>query len=352
MKKIFFIVPRGMILLTGMLAISCKSNETSQAPRDPRSRQTPVEAIILKPKPFSPTFSTTGTLLANEEIEIRSEVPGKITGIFFEEGQRVSQDTRLVKIYDQDLQAQLLKIEAQIELALEDEKRKHALFEQQLASKEDYETAVSRRKVLEADRHLIRTQIARTEILAPFDGTIGLRNVSPGAYVTSNTVIATLIQHDPMKIDFQFPNRYQNMVKTGTVIPFRQIGDPNVYQATLYAIDPKADHSTRMIRARARVANPNRLLKAGTMVQLDLPLETIPQALMIPAEALIPELNGQKVFVYKNGLTASAQVKTGIRTETQIQIIEGLTAGDTVVTTGLLQIREGMPITLRSIKTQ
>ncbi len=314
------------------------------------ARTIPVDGIIIKEKKLDFTFTTTGTLLANEEIELRNEVSGKITGIYFAEGSWAQKGDLLVKINDQDLQAQKKKILSQIELARDEEQRKKALFDQRLASKEEYDISANKLKVLEAEKDLILAQIAKTEIIAPFSGRIGLRTVSPGAYVSVNTPIASLQQTDPIKIEFMIPDRYHAILKNGTPVRFRISGDENEYNAAVYAMDSRVDHSTRTMRVRARKANPGFLLKPGTLAKIDIKLETIPRALMIPAEALIPELSGQKIFRFAAGVVRSNKVQTGLRTETEIQITDGIAPGDTVITSGLLQIREGSRVNLKSLQ--
>ncbi len=315
-----------------------------------QSRGTPVDGLIIREKSVDFTYTTTGSLLANEEIELRNEVPGRITGIFFSEGSWVSKGDLLVKIYDQDLQAQLKKTESQLELARDEEKRKKSLFDQQLASREEYDISLNKLKVLEADKDLIRAQISKTEITAPFGGRIGLRSVSPGAFISANTMIATLQQTDPVKIEFMIPDRYHAMLKTGTRIRFRLSDDSTDYPAEVYAFDSKVDPSTRSLKVRARRSNSHFLLKPGTLAKIDITLENIPKAIMIPANALVPELNGQKIFLFSGGTVTSRPVQTGLRTETEIQITGGLHPADTIITTGLLQIREGSKVFLKSIQ--
>ncbi|MDX1637918.1 MAG: efflux RND transporter periplasmic adaptor subunit [Balneolaceae bacterium] len=309
-----------------------------------------VEAFEVKPDTVDDVIYTTGTLMANEEIQLRSEVSGLITDIYFREGQPVEENDLLVKINDSELQAQLTRAQYRLELAEEREARQKKLLEKGGISQEDYDATLNEVNVLRSEVQLIKAQIDKTEIRAPFDGRIGLRYVSDGSYISPTTQIASLQNIDPIKIDFSIPERYAAKVEEGDVIHFTVQGTDEVFEGKIYAIEPKIDAETRTLQIRARSDNEQQKLLAGGFANLDLTLETITNAKMIPTIALVPELQGQKVYLYKNGQVVQQSVQTGLRTESMVQITEGVEFGDTVLTTGLLQVRPGMPVQVTEVQ--
>ncbi len=309
---------------------------------------TPVEAVIVRPQPLDNTIFSTGTLLANEEVELRSEISGRVTGVFFDEGARVTNGQLLVKINDQELQAQLKRKELEEKLAGDEERRQRELYEIKAISQEEYDQTNNRYKMIQAEREVIKSQIAKTEIRAPFDGYIGLRYVSAGGFISPSMLAATMQDIDPIKVEFSVPERHARQIKSGTMI-FAQVGDAAVDTGRVYAVESKIDPSTRTIKARAFVANPGERNIPGSFARIEIKLERLADAIVVPAESIIPELSGNKVFVADNGKARAVPVTTGIRLEKSIQIVDGLRAGDTLITTGLLQLADGRAVQVRKI---
>lgn len=319
-----------------------KGNTAGSKSDDPVS----VKAYIVVPQVMNNNVLTTGTILANEEVELKSEVAGKIIKILFKEGSYVNKGDLLVKINDADLQAQLRRAESKVKLAEEKEFRQRQLRDGNLISQEEYDNTVSELNVNKADYDLIRAQIDKTEIRAPFSGTIGLRSVSEGSYLTTSTVIATLQNLNIIKVDFSIPEKYSTSVKTGDELDFKISGSTTVFKARIYAIEPKIDPGTRTLKIRA-VCNTNYTeLIPGAFANVELNLKKINDAILVPSVAIVPELKGQKVYLYKNGVVAQQNVEIGVREETTIQIVSGLNAGDTVITSGILQIRPMSKVTI------
>ena len=202
---------------------------------------------------------------------------------------------------------------------------------------------------MEADINLIKARISETELRAPFDGIIGLRYLSEGSYATSSTKIARLIKISPIKVEFSIPERYADEIKIGYPVTFRIVGSDKIYKAVVYAVDPKIDINTKTIVLRALYPNKNEELKSGRFASVTLQLSQINNAISIPSEALIPEMEGEKVYTYKSGKASSVKVTTGLRTESSIQILSGLNFGDTLLTTGILQLRHNLPVVLDTI---
>ena len=337
----------GIIPLTAALVvvIGCSNDPQKQAGQGRgRSAAIPVDAVVVKAQSIENKIFTTGTLLANEEVELRPEISGRVTGVYFDEGRKVKKGDLLLKINDRELQAQLERKKLEEQFAAEDEHRKSALLEKNGISQEQYDQSLKSLNMLKAEREVIESQIAETEILAPFDGTVGLRYVSEGSYITPSTLVATLQDMDTIKVEFSVPEKYSGQLtnNTKTVVEVGDTGER--YIGAIYAIESQIDPATRTLKARASVANTKGKLIPGQFAKVEIVLKTIPDAIMVPAGAIIPELNGQKVFVCVNGKAQSVKVATDLRTEKLVQITNGLSPNDTLITTGLLQLSDDKPV--------
>lgn len=304
----------------------------------------PVNIMIVKDTAVNNNIDVTGTIDANEKVNLTSETAGNITGIYFKEGTHVQKGQLLVKIYNQDLIASLKQNEYQIALAKQNEYRNKILLEKEAISKQEYDTSLTSLNTLNAASDVIKAQIAKTEIRAPFSGTIGLRNVSPGSYLAPNATIASLVNVDPAKITFSVPERYLALMKVGSKIKFNIESSRDNFPATVYAIEPAIDLNSRTITVRAQAPNPKGLLKAGGFAKINLTLDQIAKTIMVPTQCVIPDLKDNKVFVYHNGAAESKTVKTDLRTDTRIEITSGLKAGDSLIVSGLIQIRDKVPL--------
>jgi len=347
-----------MFFATAGLAISislgCSKGESQSSPggRAGGLGRIPVEARVLMPQPIENRILATGTLLANEEVELRPEVNGRVTGVFFDEGKRVRKGDLLLKLNDRELQAELKRKELEEALASDDEQRKRSLLDINGISKEDYDKVLNNLNMIKAEREVIESKLAETEILAPFDGVVGLRYVSEGSVISTNTLVATMQDIDPVKVEFSVPERYAAGLKTGTEVTV-EVGDTGErFDGRVYAVEAKVDPATRTLKARATIPNPSGRLIPGSFCKVEITLERIDDAIVIPAGALVPELSGQKVFVCENGLARSVPVTPGIRTDREIQIVQGLKPGDTLILTGLLQISDGKPVSINSPRTE
>jgi membrane fusion protein, multidrug efflux system len=308
-----------------------------------------VSGYIIKPEHFSDLVKSSGTLRPDEEVDLAFESSGKIISIKFTEGTRVKKGDLLAKINDRQLQAQLEKLLAEKKLTEAKEFRERSLLEKDAISQESYDQIVTELQTTVADINLIEARIAETELRAPFDGIIGLRYLSEGSYATSSTKIAKLIKISPLKIEFSIPEMYSSEIRIGYPVTFTIVGMNNDFEASVYAVDPKVDIDTRTIVLRALYPNTREELKAGRYASITLVMSQIENAVSIPTEALIPEMEGEKVFIYNAGKASGVKVKTGLRTESRIQITDGLHFGDTLITTGILQLRENLPVVLDTV---
>ncbi len=309
----------------------------------------PVKAHIVSFTTLNNSVFTTGTILANEEVELRSETSGKITKILFKEGSFVSKGDLLIKINDADLQAQLRRAESKVKLSKEKEVRQKQLRDGNLISQEEYDNTVGELNVNQADYDLIKAQIDKTEIRAPFSGVVGLRSVSEGSYVTTSTVIARLQNFNNLKVDFSIPEMYSASVKAGDDLEFKISGSTQLFKAKVYAIEPKIDPGTRTLQIRAICSSSYKELIPGAFANVELNLKQTSNAILIPTVSIVPELKGQIVYLYKSGVVVPQPVETGVREETQVQIVKGLSEGDTVITSGILQIRPNSKVKISEI---
>jgi len=344
-------------LLTGLLVvvlfsfISCSGGKENikDAGKAPRISLT-VDGKKIDMSSKDLAYSYSGSLLANEEIDIRPEISAKVTKILFQEGTKVNKGQLLVKMFDADLQAQLKKNKLQIELKTKEFERKKELLKINGISKEEFETSENGYNTLIAEQDLLNAQISKTELIAPFNGIVGLRKVSEGSFVNNSTVITSLQQLDPIKVEFSIPEKYKQELKENMDIKFSVEGIDRTYTAKIYALESKIEAATRSIRIRALAANPDRTLFPGSFVSIKLNLFPGKETIFIPARAIVPIINGEQVWIVKKGKVVPARVITGIRTETDVEILKGIQLNDTLIISGLLQVKEGMPVKVRISK--
>jgi membrane fusion protein (multidrug efflux system) len=303
-----------------------------------------VNGYVVKSESFTDRLNITGGIEANEEVQIRGEVSGLITGIYFKEGSQVSKGSLLIKVNDNELQAQLAKAITMQKLAEEKEYRQRILLQKEAVSKQDYDAILAELNSLKSETQLIRAQLQKTEIRAPFSGTIGLRSVSNGDYITPQTIIANLVNVNPAKITFSVPEKYVQTLRKNSTISFTIEGSNKIYHATVFAVEPKIDESTRTVMLKASAPNSDGSLLAGSFARVELPLKEITNAIFVPSQAIVPVLKGKKVFISKNGTAQEVLVETGARTDANVQVLNGLKAGDTVLTTGIMSLKVDAPI--------
>jgi membrane fusion protein (multidrug efflux system) len=308
-----------------------------------------VNAIVVKTQRLTDEVKTVAILLPDEEVDLSFETSGKITDIFFEEGTSVTKGQLLAKVNDRPLQAQLQRLVSQLKLAEDRVFRQDALLKRDAVSKEAYEQVKTDLATLNADIEIVKENIKLTELRAPFDGTIGLRQVSVGAYVSPTTVIAKLTKIVPLKVEFSVSEQYTSQIRKGTNLTFKIAGTLQSFAAKVYAVESSIDPTTHQFTARALYANTARTMLPGRYADVQLTSADIPDAIAIPTEAIVPEMGKDKVFLYRSGKAEPVEVTTGIRTDAKVQIVKGLQAGDTLITSGTLQLRMGLPVTLDNI---
>jgi membrane fusion protein, multidrug efflux system len=301
----------------------------------------PVKVFVVNPQPLQQTVQVPGVVLPTESVDLMPEAAGRVTGIYFTEGKPVSKGQLLVKLNDAELQAQLSKVKQQIKVQADRLNRLRKLLEINGTSREEVDLAETQVQGLQADQDLIAAQIAKTEIRAPFAGIIGLRQISEGAYIAPGTKVATLVEGNQLKLSFSLPGFQAALVDPETTVNCNIPGDTTVYTAKIFASDAIASDRSRLIEFRSRFNGNPRNIIPGRSLAVDVPLRTVPAALMLPTEAIIPILKGQKVFIAKNGKAEERKVLTGYRNAAMVEITDGLQPGDSVITTGIMSLKPG-----------
>jgi membrane fusion protein (multidrug efflux system) len=255
----------------------------------------------------------------------------------------------VAKLYDGDLQATLKKLEVQLQIANQNEQRSSQLLKIQGISQQDYDASLLNVNNIKADIEITHATIIKTEIRAPFDGQVGLRNISMGAFVTPSTIIATIQQTNILKLDFSVPEKYTSQIRVGELVSFTTEGGTKKYIAKIMATESGVTQNTRTLMIRAIVQNKDAGLVPGVFAKVILDFDPDPNAIVVPTQAIIPQARGKKVIVYQGGLAKFMEVTTGIRDSSTVQITSGLKAGDTIVTTGLLSVRPDGKIQVNKI---
>ncbi len=309
----------------------------------------PADGYIINTSTLDNEIQAVGTIRANEEVEIRSEVSRKITGIYFKEGSMVGRGKTLFKLDDADLIASLNKLKLDEELAVINENRNKELFDRGLLSQADYEIQQNALGKIRADMESIEIQIDKTSIVAPFSGYVGLRNVSVGSYATPSAVLATMQDLSKLKIDFSIPEKYINFFKLGQKIFFKVEGIDEEYEGEVYAFEPKLENGTKTLILRAISNRANTKLLPGSFANVRLIMKEIDNAIMIPTESIIPNLKGQSVYLAKNGKVKIVPVELGKRLEDKVQIMGDIFPGDTLITTNILRLRPDAKVKIAKV---
>ncbi|WP_424963953.1 efflux RND transporter periplasmic adaptor subunit [Ekhidna sp.] len=346
MKRILYVVI--ILVVIGLIAYpkipKGSSSEASDTPSSTQSEKLTVNAVIVNSEQLANTVNVTGSLIADESVVLNSELSGKIEKISFKEGQKVTKGQTIVTLNDDEILAEIEKLQFTKKLNEDDEYRQKVLLEKEAISREEYETALTTLNTVKSEIKVLEARLQKHYIKAPFSGITGFRDIAEGSYLNPGARITELYRINPIKLEFNIPSKYISLVNNGDRLTFEVDGYDEQFTGEIYAVEPLIDPQTRSISLRAKAGNDESKLYPGQFARVSLTLETIPDALMIPTESVIPELSGKKVFLYKNGKATPVQVSTGIRTDDRVQVTSGIIEGDTVITTGILQIGPGMPV--------
>lgn len=342
------------IILTAIIAvfISCeeKKSNPNKTSNPTKSGPLSVDVKILKRDTVAESIEIAGNILPFELTEIRPEISGRIVALNFKEGATVQKNTVLVKLFDDDLQAQLKKLEVQQEIAAKTEERQKELLYINGISQQDYDLSLLQLNNIKADIALLKVNISKTEIKAPYKGRIGLRNVSLGAFVTPSNIITSISQIDQKKISFSIPEKYSSQVYPGMQVQFGIEGKNQQFLAKVLASESTIESQTRNLKILATISDDKNELVPGTFAKVSLTLGEDTNAVSVPTQCIMPSARSKQLVLYKNGEPKFVNVTTGIRSVDNIQITEGVVPGDTVIVTGLLFIRKDSKLTIGKIQ--
>ena len=348
LKHLFYtliVIGFGIFIVYRITANKAKSELSND--KSGKDKPMNVSGIVVNAQNFETNLSLSGSLEANEQVEIRSEASGIVVAIYFNEGSNVAKGQVLFKVNDIELRAQLGQAKTKESLASENERRAKLLLQKEAISQEEYEIARADFKSAQAQSQLIRAQISKTAVKAPFSGKIGLRSISPGTYITPSILVAKLVNSSKLKITFSIPEKYANQVQLNSNLTFKVAGSDESYSAKIYALEPEISVNTRTLQVRAIAENEKGKLFPGTFADVIFPLDKIKNAILIPTEAIIPIQSGKKVFVSKSGKAQEIMVETGSRTAASVLIISGLKVGDTVLTSGIMSLKNDSPVKVK-----
>lgn len=332
-------MPRPIALLLACSLVLAPAGLRGQDPGAPVA----AEVFVVKPTPLEETVETIGTLRANEAVEMVPELTRRLVRIEMEEGAAVAKNDVLFVLDDADLVAAIAEIEARVKLAEANAARAEALLPERAISRQEYDLAVAEVGIIRSQLATKRVELAKTRIRAPFAGRLGTRQVSEGALVDPDTVLATLQDTSRVKVDFPLPERYANEVRPGQHFRFTVAGNEHVFEGTVAVIEPAADAATRSLRVRGICDEPKGLLPGG-FAEVTLRLGTIANGFAIPSQAVVPSPRGHGVYLARDGKAEFRDIEIGIRGAAQVQVLRGLQEGDQVLTTNLLRLRPGVPV--------
>jgi membrane fusion protein (multidrug efflux system) len=345
-----------VILLAALSSCNKKKDEKAAAPGGGAGARRPqgpisVDGYIVKQSSVSEQIEVPGSLLPYEETSIRAEVGGRIIELNVNEGTQVKKGTLIVKLFDKDLQAQLRKLQVQLQINEKTEERNKELLKINAISQQDYDLSSLNVENLRADIESVKISISKTEIRAPYDGSVGLRNVSLGAFVSPSDIVTTIRQVDQLKLEFSIPEKYAKEISKGYAISFRVDGGLKTHSATVIATDNSVDQATRTLRVKAVVKERDRELVPGVFAKVNLQLGKNSTAVVVPSQAIIPTIRNKQIIILRKDSVLFSVVETGIRDSAYVQILKGVNVGDTVITTGLMAIRPNSKIKISKLKT-
>ena len=346
--KIFF----SIFLLVSISIGSCKSSDKEEKkPVAGPAKKPPVkvDVFVVAPTLLSQDIEVPGSLAASEEVELHPDVSGRVTAVYFKEGSYVGLGSLLLKLYDGDLQAQLQKLRIQLKTAEQTTARYEALLKIGGVSQQEYDMQMLGVNTIRADMNIVQTSISKTSLRAPFSGKIGITTITKGAFISPQTLIATLRKVSQLKLDFTVPEQYGTKIKNGTAVQFTVEGSADIFQAVVSATENIIAEENRSLRVIANVKKPGSQLIAGAFAKVKVPLGDNNNALMIPTQAVIPDARNKKVIVLKDGITAMEVVTLGFRDSAKVEITSGLKAGDTILVTGLLTAKPGSKVIINKV---
>lgn len=305
-----------------------------------------VKAEIAQARALDATYLTTAEILPYESVEIRTPVAGTVLNIAFKEGQYVQEGASIVRMDDRAWIAELSGVSTQLAGLKKELDRREKLLEIEGASEEEIDRLRTQIAQLESDKQQLELQISLANVKAPFSGVLGVRNFSTGAYLTQGAPVTTLTQVNKLKAEFRLPDAFEEAANTGFVA--RIVAGKDSLTAVVYASEPVIERTTRMRLVRAEINQPSGVLP-GAFAEARLSKKTNASNVVIPTQALIPGVENQTVFLYRSGKVLAQPVTPGLRDQTHCEILTGIVPGDTIITTGILLLRDGADVAIESL---
>lgn len=358
--KSFALIP-AVVFLVGMNACQKKSEGNAGGnPAGAMSKKaggpasappTKVAGLVLRSQAFSAPLSVNGSLLANQEVEVRSEISGRVERIDFSEGKAVRAGQVMVQIDDAEVKANFQRAQARLKLAVAQEARIKQQLDAGAASAKDFDQASAERSQAEADAALLKAQLAKTQIKSPFAGVAGLLPLYRGAFVQPGTRITTVQDLSRFKLEFSVPEQESWRVRQGLTVQFLATGRADTLAAEIYAMEPRLDETTRALTVRAFVKTPKRGLDLipGAFSEVILGGGAGDSALVIPPSAISMAGAGAMVFLAQGGKAVPHPVRLGGRLPEAVQILSGVKAGDTVIVSGFMTLRPNATVAVSQV---
>lgn len=347
-KRILLVSYMG--LLTFFASCSSKSESANAGRNSGQMGPSEVDGFIVRPQSVSDKIEVPGSLLPSEQTQIKAEVSGRVVQLNFKEGTTVEKGALLVKLFDGDLQNQLKKLEIQLQIAEKTQERQRELLKINGISQQDFDLAMLNVQTLSVDIEATKIAISKTEIRAPYRGQVGLRNISLGTYISPSDIITTLRQVSELKLEFSIPEKYAKEINKGNKVLFKVDGGTQFHTATVIATENSVEQTTRTLRVRAIVNRNHAELVPGIFASVNLLLGKNNNALMVPTQAVIPSARNKQVIVLRKDVAEFVTVETGIRDSVFVQIVSGIKAGDTIVTSGLMVVRPNSKVKVMRVK--
>ena len=331
-----------------VLLVACSEKTTQEGPPAAKPNLS-AEAFKVVPVPFSDQVTTTADLLPNEQVSLMAPISGQVLDIYFKEGEKVKKGDKIIHIYDRNWQAEIIGLKAQLESKQKDLERKKALLNVGGSTQEEIDQLYAAAETLKANIQQLQLNVELANVKAPFSGVLGMRNFSEGAFLKEGEEITTLTELKQLKVDFSLPQEYLSSIKIKSSV--RLLIEKDTLSATIYAINPLINSESRTINVRALLKQPShKTIIPGSFAEVLISTNYIDDALLVPTQAIVPEINDQTVYLYKNGKAVRKTIQLGVRTADMVHIKSGITAGDTIITSGLLQVKDGMGIDLQLVK--
>lgn len=327
--------------VAGWLLLAEPASDARETQGPGSRRAVPVETALAERGRAATLVSATGTLRAADAVVVQPEVGGRVVEVSFEQGQMVRAGTPLIELDKVILAAERDKAEAALLLARENFRRAEQLARQGATAARALDEAQAALRSGEAELALANARLERATVVAPFDGVVGLKEISVGRYVTPGDELVRLQRIDPLDLDFRVPERWLTRLRPGQTVRVAVDAVPgSAFTGTITALDPLIDVNGRAVRVRASVANPERVLRPGLFARVQLEIDERPDAVLVPEAALVLQAGGAVVYRIEEGRAVATPVTTGVRRDGKVEITDGLAPGAVVVVSGHVRLRD------------